>query len=263
MRTYSYSRGKIDYRSKRMIIADLDGTLSEDREEIAAKTAELINTLLKNRSFAVITAARYARLNYQVVRVLSAAGGKKLFTKMYLLPQSATRMHIFAKGGWKRMYAENLSVAERARIKAALRECIRTLGYGSGKTYGKVVDDRISQISFAALGQRAPLELKRRWDPTGRKRARIARFLEELIPEFRIGIGGVSTVDITKRGRDKSYGIKMITKRLGYKKADMLYIGDRLMKGGNDYPVRAEGVDCIQVSGPSETNKVLNEIINS
>jgi len=261
MRTYS--RGRVDYRSKRIIIADLDGTLSEDRGEITAKTAELINTLLEGRAFAVITAARYTRLNSQVVKVLSAAGGKKLFTKMYLLPQSATRMHIFAKGRWKRIYAENLSVAERTRIKTALRECIRTLGYGSGKTYGKVVDDRISQISFAALGQKAPLELKKRWDPTGKKRARIAKFLEERIPGFGIGIGGVSTVDITKKGRDKSYGIRMITKHLGYKKVEMLYIGDRLITGGNDYPVRAEGVDCVQVNGPSETNKVLNEIINS
>ena len=261
MRTYS--RGRVDYKSKTIIIADLDGTLSEDREQIGVETAKLINTLLEGRAFAVITAARYARLNYQVVKVLSAAGGRKLFHKMYLLPQSATRMHIFAGGRWRRSYAEDLSVAERTRIKAALRECISTLGYGSGKTYGKVVDDRISQISFAALGQKAPLELKKRWDPTGGKRARIAKFLEERIPGFRIGIGGVSTVDITKKGRDKSYGIKMITKHLGYKRGEMLYIGDRLMAGGNDYPVRQAGVDCVQVSGPSETNKVLKEIINS
>jgi len=41
----------------------------------------------------------------------------------------------------------------------------------------------------------------------------------------------------------------------------MLFVGDALFEGGNDFPARRTGVTCIQVAGPSETVKVIETVI--
>lgn len=41
----------------------------------------------------------------------------------------------------------------------------------------------------------------------------------------------------------------------------MLFIGDALFEGGNDYPARTTGADCIQVRDPGETKRVIETII--
>jgi phosphomannomutase len=41
----------------------------------------------------------------------------------------------------------------------------------------------------------------------------------------------------------------------------MIYVGDALFVGGNDYPAEQAGVDCIPVMGPGETKRVIQTII--
>jgi hypothetical protein len=41
----------------------------------------------------------------------------------------------------------------------------------------------------------------------------------------------------------------------------MVYIGDALFPGGNDYPAEQAGVVAISVRGPSDTNLVIKTIL--
>jgi hypothetical protein len=41
----------------------------------------------------------------------------------------------------------------------------------------------------------------------------------------------------------------------------MIFIGDALFVGGNDYPAKEAGVVCIPVRGPDETKRVTEAII--
>jgi hypothetical protein len=70
------------------------------------------------------------------------------------------------------------------------------------KVWGEPIEDRGSQITFSALGQQAPLEEKKRWDPDFTKRKKIKAVLENLIPEFSVHLGGTTSVDVTKPGID-------------------------------------------------------------
>ena len=42
---------------------------------------------------------------------------------------------------------------------------------------------------------------------------------------------------------------------------EMVYIGDALFPGGNDYPAEQAGVVSIPVKGPDETNLVIETIV--
>ena len=81
-------------------------------------------------------------------------------------------------------------------------------GFKVEQVWGEVIEDRGSQITFSALGQQAPLEQKDKWDPDFTKRKKIKAILDTLIPEFSVRMGGATSIDITKPGIDKAYGIR-------------------------------------------------------
>jgi hydroxymethylpyrimidine pyrophosphatase-like HAD family hydrolase len=49
----------------------------------------------------------------------------------------------------------------------------------------------------------------------------------------------------TKPGIDKAYGIRKLRDIFGIEIAEMIFIGDALFPGGNDYPAEESGVACL------------------
>jgi hydroxymethylpyrimidine pyrophosphatase-like HAD family hydrolase len=105
------------------------------------------------------------------------------------------------------------------------------------------------------------LEEKERWDPDFAKRKKIKAILDTLIPEFSVRLGGATSIDVTKPGIDKAYGIGKLRDILGISLKEMIFIGDALFAGGNDYPVEQAGVISIPVRGPNETKRVIEAIV--
>ncbi|MGB6885392.1 MAG: HAD hydrolase family protein, partial [Candidatus Acidiferrum sp.] len=134
-------------------------------------------------------------------------------------------------------------------------------GFKVEKLWGEAIEDRGSQITFSALGQQAPLKEKEKWDPDYAKRKQIKAILDPLIPGFSVRMGGTTSIDITKPGIDKAYGIRKLRDVLGISLKEMIFIGDALFPGGNDYPAEEAGVVSIPVRGPSETKPVTKAII--
>jgi hypothetical protein len=129
------------------------------------------------------------------------------------------------------------------------------------KVWGEVIEDRGSQITFSALGSQAPLEEKKKWDPDFTKRKKIKAVLDTLIPEFSVHLGGATSVDVTRQGIDKAYGIRKLRDILEIPIDQMIFIGDALFPGGNDYPAKEAGVLSIEVRDPDETKRVIEAIV--
>ena len=81
----------------------------------------------------------------------------------------------------------------------------------------------------------------------------MVEFLSPLLEEFEVRAGGTTTIDITKKGIDKAYGMNKIMDMLNIGKEEIFFIGDKIIEGGNDYPVKAMGIDTIQISSWLET----------
>ncbi len=86
----------------------------------------------------------------------------------------------------------------------------------NGLLKGQTIKDRGSQITFSALGQQAPLEEKKKWDPHFTKRKKIKSILDTSIPKFSVRMGGATSVDITRPGIDKAYGVHTLKGSLWY-----------------------------------------------
>jgi phosphomannomutase len=120
---------------------------------------------------------------------------------------------------------------------------------------------RLERITFSALGQEAPLDEKKKWDPDFSKRRQMKAFLDHLIPEFSVRLGGTTSIDVTKQGIDKGYGIRKLRDILGVVVSEMIFVGDALFPGGNDYPAKQAGAVSIQVRDPNETKRVIEAIV--
>ena len=248
------------YASKKIIVADLDGTLAVSKGPIDREMGGILCGLLGHMAIAVISGGEYKQFRLQLVGKLEC-GATKLAEKLYLFPTNATAFYRFVGGRWIEQYAERLTDPEKALITASIGKALSESGVGvPERSYGERIEDRGTQITFSALGQNAPYEVKSVWDPDAGKRLRIKAVLDRYLPDFQVSIGGTSSIDISRKGIDKAYGIRKIEEVLGYGVGDMLYIGDSLFEGGNDYAAKATGVDCVEVKGPDETKKVLGAI---
>ncbi len=245
---------------KDLIIFDLDGTLTPAKSTMRADMGALLSRLLAQKKVAVISGGTYNQ--FQTEFLASLPNGVEGFAGLYLLPTSGTRLFVW-KGAWTEEYAENLFPNEKTAVMNAFHAALSAAGYQTPvKAYGPIIEDRGSQITFSALGQSAPLGEKLLWDPKHEKRGAIADILKEKIPQFDVRIGGTTSIDVTRRGVNKAYGIHKLEQYLKIPISRMLFVGDALFYGGNDYPAKTTGVDCISVAGPEETKKLIEGWVN-
>ena len=242
---------------KQLIVFDLDGTLAESKASIDPEMAALLSTLLKIVKVAVISGGNWLQFEKQVLAHLPH---DKRLVNLSLLPTCGTKFYRYA-GDWEKIYSEDFTAAEKERITRSLNESIAAAGCNVEKVWGEVVEDRGSQITFSALGQQAPVEKKKQWDPDFTKRKRMKALLDKLIPEFSVRLGGATSIDVTKPGIDKGYGIRKLRDTLSIAIDEMIYIGDAVFPGGNDYPAKEAGALSIQVRDPDETKRVIEAII--
>jgi|SRR5579862_4981660 len=246
---------------RRVIAFDLDDTLAESKSPITEQMADLLDRLLGMFQVCVISGGKFEQFEGQLLNHLEADANT--LTALHIMPTCGTRYLRFdsATKDWEQVYAEDLTTDQRTGIVAALDKGADALGYRTAKRWGAQIEDRGSQVTFSALGQEAPVASKNAWDPDGSKKRKLRDYVADLIPEFEVRVGGSTSIDVTRPGIDKAYGIAKLIEALSARKQDVLFVGDRLNEGGNDYPVKAMGVDCLAVSRWQDTALIVQTIL--
>ena len=242
---------------KRLIVFDLDGTIAESKAPLDDEMAALLGSLLGIVRVAVISGGGWPQFKSQLLANLPHGA---LLENLSLLPTCGTRFYKY-EGEWSLLYTENFTSVQKEQIVQSLNAAIKSAGFVPPKVWGEIIEDRGSQITFSALGQQAPLEEKKKWDPDFSKRKKMQALLGTLIPEFSVRLGGTTSIDVTRPGIDKAYGIRKLQDILGITIDEMVFVGDALFPGGNDYPAKEAGVVSIQVRDPSESKRVIETII--
>jgi HAD superfamily hydrolase (TIGR01484 family) len=242
---------------KKLIVFDLDGTLAESKSSLDSEMSALLHCLLAIVKVAVISGGDWPQFERQL---LSNLPHDESLANLSLLPACGTKFYRYS-GTWEKIYSEDFTQGEKQTITSALTQAVAEAGFPVDRVWGDPIEDRESQITYSALGQQAPLEEKEKWDPEITKRQAIKGILDTLIPQFSVRIGGATSIDVTKPGIDKAYGLRKLRDILGIALTEMVFIGDALFPGGNDYPAMQAGVPSIPVRGPNETRAVTKAII--
>jgi HAD superfamily hydrolase (TIGR01484 family) len=254
---------------RKVIAFDLDGTLAPSKSPLPDRIGELLDKLLEKYHVCVISGGKFGQFEKQLLNNLKADPAN--LERLHLMPTCGTRYYKYdmAKREWNIVYAEDFTEAEKDKIIDVIKKVAKNLGYEEKQVYGEVIEDRGSQITFSALGQdivdhlgEEGLKRKEAWDPDNAKKNKMRDAAAELLPEFEVRVGGVTSIDITKPGIDKGYGMKKLMAMLEIGKEEIYFIGDRVVEGGNDYPVKVMGIDTIQISDWKETALVIEAIIN-
>jgi phosphomannomutase len=239
----------------RLIAFDLDDTLAPSKSPLDPRMATLVAQLLDRVEVCVISGGQFAQFKMQVIDMLPELPESTL-ARLHLMPTCGTQYYRF-EGSWKQIYAQNLSQDEKTRALAAVEAAARELGYWEAETWGPILEDRGSQITFSALGQAAPVDAKIAWDQSGKKKNALRESVQSLLPDLEVRSGGSTSVDITRRGIDKAYGMARLADLTGISFQEMLFVGDRLDPDGNDFPVIALGLRTQAVKDWHDTEAFL------
>jgi hypothetical protein len=246
-------------RHPKMVVFDLDDTLAPSKSRVPDAVRGALTRLLAHVAVCVISGGRFEQFDEQLLRELPTT--LPGLDRLHVMPTCGTQYYVW-RDAWRQVYAHDLTVDEKRETIRVLEEGAKALGLWRDETWGPVIEDRGSQITFSALGQRAPVDAKKAWDPDGRKKERLRAYAQAELPGLEVRSGGSTSVDVTRRGIDKAYGVGELARMLDLDLDDLLFIGDRLDEGGNDYPVKAMGVSCIAVAGWEETVVVVNDLVD-
>jgi hypothetical protein len=238
---------------------DLDDTLAPSKSPLDPSMATALVSLLQRLPVCIISGGRFEQFRAQVLDRLTAP--EQVLGRLHLMPTSGTRYYTRQHGAWSLVYAEDLSAQEKSRIVQVLEDTSRALGYWEEHPWGELIEDRGSQVTYSALGQAAPLDAKAAWDPDGTKKRLLVEHAAPLLPDFEVRGGGSTSIDVTRKGIDKAYAVRKLMTQIHATPEELLFVGDRLDEGGNDYPVLAVGVPCVPVTSWQDTLVVIAQFI--
>jgi phosphomannomutase len=242
---------------KKLIVFDLDGTLAKSKAALDDEMGTLLERLLAVVKVAIISGGDFPQFQIQVIDHLPAGSD---LCNLSILPTSGTKFYEYTDS-WQRLYSDDLSDADKKKIEDALERAVAQSGFQPAQQWGERIEDRGTQITYSALGQQAPLEEKAKWDPDFAKRKQIKAILDKALPDFSVRLGGTTSIDVTRPGIDKAYGIRKLQDVLGIPIAQMLFVGDAIFPGGNDYPAFQAGAESIEVRDPDETKRVIEAVV--
>jgi len=246
---------------KKIIAFDIDGTLTASKTLITESMANLIKELVKKRMVIAIAGGSFKQMETQFLPPFLHDDSMMPFIHNFtFLPTSGSQRYEYSetKKEWVLVDKESLPGKVKEKAIKLLQEVIDNPIYGiPPNPIGNIIEDRDTQITFTPNGQQAPVEIKLQFDPDRKKREKIKAFLEPKLPEVSILINGTSSIDILSKGFNKAVGLMRFLDKAGFKKSDVIFVGDGLFPGGNDYSVYEAGFDTIAVKNPEETGVII------
>lgn len=241
-----------------LVVADMDGTLTESRQIAEKPMMKIICRILKKHFFCIISGASYKRIKIQILDLLPAVPDIK---NLYVVAQSGAEIWGYSGLLCKKDMHENAKTLVKMLLRghaAPRAELLEKYGIKIGASNPLIVD-KGNQITFSIAGVNTDIEIKKRVDPDTTIRKGIVDNLKPFLPPgIEMAIGGTTSIDFTTKGVDKRFGVQYLQKHLRIGTADIIYIGDKCFKGGNDWI--GEKYNYRNVGCPAEALKILEKL---
>lgn len=232
-------------------VFDIDGTLAKSKQPIDEEMRYLLSTLATHAKLVLLTGGSAHQIESQVLNLVC-------YNEAFGLPTSGAQHIRYSRVGPKVIWNDFLSEEQVNSIYEAFAHTFRSISYEHPpKVYGDILENRVSQVTFSACGQAAPVEVKKLWDPTQEKRRIIVKVLSRYLPDFECRIGGTTSIDVTLRGQDKGTNLRRFMNYYGIRDNDLMYFGDAFGVGGNDLPVLLHGIPCVAVKDSDDCKRKI------
>lgn len=240
----------------KLAVFDVDGTLTESKSPMTEEMGELINKLSSVTMVAFISGFSLSRFQKQVLPFIKPS------KNIILLPTDGSMCFQYDedKKDWIMTDREPFPEKIKSEVMRELTKIIASRHFDIPQNpYGDYIEDRDTQINFSALGQNAPLEAKKLWDPHEQKRKKIKEQLESVVEGITASVAGTTSIDVLPKGFDKAFGLNLFLKKSGISPKDVIFVGDAVFPGGNDYSVLEAGIETLKTDGPSRTAGIIRQ----
>jgi len=248
-----------------IVVADMDGTLTPPRDHITEEILSgVLDVLNANLTMVILTSSGIEAVHEQVLVDLCSRAKERHLRNLHVFAAQGSQGYRYAArtGVFECLFL--LDLADPSFLgSTGLRRAKNMIMHAAerfnlpGKEEALVVD-RSSQLTLMVLGRDATNDAKEEYDRNGGQthRMQIAQYLNQCFEESAIDLiarpAGKSSINMTGKGVDKAFGIRIIAETLGTSASSMIYIGDEFWPGGADEPVLGQVMATINV-GPSIT----------
>ena len=130
--------------------------------------------------------------------------------------------------------------------------------------YPNYIEKRTGMLNFSILGRDCPYEERERynqWDSQNQERLKVSQYLSSRYPQYDFVLGGSISIDIVKKGCGKGQIAEHL--RQSYPQETIMFFGDKIFKGGNDYELaqalrQLSNTVVVQVDGPEHVWSILS-----
>lgn len=252
---------------KKVLSFDIDQTLNIAKTPIPPEMAEALVRCLDYFEICPISGQKFEQFLIQIVDPLKKAGvTNDQLVHLHLFVAQGTQYYRYDREqhDWRQIYNYPLNETDVVKITTTIQTAAEKLGFWEAdklKPGDEIIENRLSQVTFSALGQAADTEAKYAWDPDCKKRQQIVAECQKSLPDFLYEIGGTTSINVAAPGMNKEFGMTHLLDELKVKKSDVLYFGDMTQPGGNDYPVVQMGIETITVRSHEDTLYALRGIL--
>lgn len=237
---------------------DLDNTLASSKQPMEPAMVERFSELTARCQVALISGGSMAVVTSQVLDVLNDRANRD---NLHVMPTSGSRYYRWRGNEWTLIYAHDLDEPVAKAIASSFERHAKELGLWEDRVWGPRIENRGSQITFSALGQYAPVSVKRQWDPDDSRKQALAALVKRDFPDLKVRAGGYSSVDVSEHGIDKSYAVRTIAGLLDIPVSSIVFVGDRMTPEGNDYPAVEAGAVGVKVRNPEDALELLDALL--
>ena len=245
---------------RKLFIFDIDGTLTPSRQKMTKEFKEFFERWVNFNKFYLVTGSDLPKLQEQMDYFDIEAEG--IFTccgNEFWRPDP----HIVNVSA-ELIYENKFELPEH--LKMFLNIILSQSKYPH--RYGNHIEDRGSMVNFSIVGRdcsQHQREIFFEWDNQNQERKKIANIIKQKAEGIDAVIGGQISIDIYPEGNDKSQILDVIKQDRLVEPDEYIFIGDRTMKGGNDYPLaklmeKTENCSYYQTEGWKETKQILEKL---
>jgi len=242
---------------KKLVLFDVDGTLTPARQTASLEILDLLKELRKKVAIGFVGGSDLVKITEQ----LSVTGNSIIEDFDFAFAENGLTAYKLGKQLPSQSFIKFVGEERYKKLVNFILHYVADLDIPIKR--GTFVEFRNGMINVSPMGRNATTQERHEfeaYDKVHGVRAAFVKVLQERFADYGLtySIGGQISFDIFPNGWDKTYALRHVENE-GFE--EIHFFGDKTFKGGNDYEISTDPRTVgHSVMSPADTIKILKEL---